>query len=282
MEHLLALLTLFLLQINGHVSMNIIGGNEVTPHSRPYMALMQPKFCGGALITPKWILTAAHCYVDASSFVILGAHRLTHTHGQQKIKIKQGIKYPEYEKDDRFNDIQLLELEKPAMLNQFVALLPLPKSKENITTGKICSVAGWGITNLKKKSSSDVLLEVKLAIVDNEICEKQYKKIKQRIIGSMMCAGAPNKNHKADTCKGDSGGPLICDGKYVGLVSFGPKECGAPDLPGVYTRLTDDYLKWIQNITSRDYSEIINLTPQGKIFHEQRKIDSHLLLHPFS
>ncbi|CAJ0943008.1 unnamed protein product [Ranitomeya imitator] len=150
----------------------------------------------------------------------------------------------------------LLQLEKPAMLNEFVALLPLPKSKENITTGKICSVAGWGITDFKKKSSSDVLLEVMLAIVDNEICEEKYKKIKQRIIDSMICAKAPNKNHKADTCAGDSGGPLICDGKYVGLVSFGPKECGASDLPGVYTRLTDNYLKWIQNTIWRDYSEM--------------------------
>ncbi|XP_073537123.1 granzyme A-like [Phyllobates terribilis] len=237
---------------NENVSMDIIGGKEATPHSRPYMAFIQPALCGGALIRPKWILTAAHCNVNSTSYAILGAHRLDDTH-KQVLRIKQGIKHPNFKWGIWINDLQLLELEKPAKLNKFVALLPLPKNEEVIQAGKICSTAGWGRTDVK--ILSDVLLEVNLTIVGNEDCEKKYRKIDQPIISSMMCAGAPNNNRKAGTCYGDSGGPLICDGKYVGLVSFGHPNCD-PEFPGGYTRLTIYYLHWIRNTINRDYSEI--------------------------
>ncbi|XP_077136858.1 granzyme A-like [Ranitomeya variabilis] len=258
MEHLLMLLVLPLLHLNGHVGMDIIGGNEAAPHSRPYMALLNPKKpCGGALIKQNWILTAAHCFVDSTSYAILGAHRLKDTQEQQqKLTIKRGIKYPCYDKDLQIYDLQLVELDESAKLNKFVALLPLPKMEETITAGKICSVAGWGQTDLRKRTLSDVLREVNLAIVKNKECKKQYSKVKQPITDNMMCARAPNKNRKADTCAGDSGGPLICDGKYVGLVSFGPRDCGKSKFPGVYTRLTDNYLKWIRNTIGGDYSDI--------------------------
>ncbi|XP_073416061.1 granzyme A-like [Dendrobates tinctorius] len=260
MGHFLTLLVLSLLHINGHLGMDIIGGNEVAPHSRPYMVFLKSSgSCGGALIKSNWILTAAHCNVANTSYAILGAHRLQDTQEQQQIRIKRGIKYPCYDKDLGINDLQLLQLEKPAKMNKFVSLLSLPKNEENIAAKKICSAAGWGISDLRKRTTSDVLREVKLAIVDNEVCKKEYSKKKKFITDNMLCAGSPSKKHKADTCAGDSGGPLICDGKYVGLVSFGPPDCGNPKFPGVYTRLTNNYLKWIRNTIGGDYSDIYRI-----------------------
>ncbi|XP_073416034.1 granzyme A-like [Dendrobates tinctorius] len=223
MEHLLTLLVLSLLHLNGHVSMDIIGGNEAAPHSRPYMALLNPKKpCGGALIKPNWILTAAHCFVDSNSYAILGAHRLRDTQEQQNLAIKRGIKYPCYDKGLQIYDLQLVELDEPAKLNKFVALLPLPKMEETITAGKICSMAGWGQTDLRKRTLSDVLREVNLAIVKNEECKKQYSKVKQPITDNMMCARAPNKHRKADTCarQQSRGGTLkvSCDQKVLEVV----------------------------------------------------------------
>ncbi|XP_044148524.1 granzyme A-like [Bufo gargarizans] len=251
MERLLMIFVLSLLHINGRICMDIIGGNEAAPHSRPYMALLDSNgLCGGALIKPNWIVTAAHCDINDQSFAILGAHKRNDTRGQQKIKVKKAIKYPCYDKSLKLNDIQLLQLEKPANLNKYVTVIALPKREEKIAAKKICSVAGWGLTDSRKKISSNVLREANLEIVDNETCKKAYSK-NQPITSSMMCAG-PLKKRNDDSCNGDSGGPLICDKKYVGLVSFGSPKCGTPRIPGVYTRLTDIYLKWIRDTTGGD------------------------------
>ncbi|XP_069820841.1 granzyme A-like [Dendropsophus ebraccatus] len=256
MEHLLTLLVFSLFHINGHFCMEIFGGNEAAPHSRPYMAFLPGKFaCGGALIKPNWILTAAHCPVDNSSYAILGAHRLQDANEQQKLRVKRGITFPCWDRELKTNDIQLLQLEKPAKLNKFVAVLPLPKSEEKIAIKKMCSVAGWGATKARGNTPSDVLREANLIISDQVACKELYcKKYKQVITKSMICAGPPKKR-KDDTCAGDSGGPLICDNKYAGVVSFGPIQCGDGKTPGVYTRLTDKYLKWIRDTIGGDSYE---------------------------
>ncbi|KAM5194729.1 granzyme A-like [Mantella aurantiaca] len=252
MRHLCLLSAVsFLLHISGYVCMDIIGGNVAAPHSRPYMVyLKMTKFCGGALIKTNWVITAAHCDITNATKAVLGAHSLSNSTNQQQIGIKRAIKHPCYDHNSRTNDIQLLQLEKPAKLNKFVSLLQLPKQEENVKPGTLCSSAGWGVIDNKSDKTSDVLREVNLSIVDNNKCNKAYSKAKKKvtITSSMICAG-PLKKRKDDTCRGDSGGPLICNKMFTGIVSFGPNKCGDPKYPGVYTRLTNKYLTWIRDTT---------------------------------
>ncbi|KAM9167358.1 granzyme K-like [Mergus octosetaceus] len=236
---------------------DIIGGHPVPPHSQPYMAAIQRKnstVCGGALVGDQWVLTAAHCRLKKEEFrVVLGAHRASiHEKEQQIFKIMNLFCHPQFNMSSMTNDIMLLKLDRVANLNKYVQPLHLPECVEDIKHGTECTVAGWGVTSSGKPS--ECLRETTLKIVDRKICEKQYIKKEVKITSNMLCARGRKKFRKSDACQGDSGGPLICRGHYSGIVSFGEKcEKGHKGhLPGVYTRLTKNYIDWIKETVSHN------------------------------
>ncbi|XP_039553314.1 granzyme B(G,H)-like, partial [Passer montanus] len=173
----------------------IIGGREVKPHSRPYMAHLEIKnnsqtgYCGGFLIRPDAVLSAAHC-VDIEGTVrvtvILGAHDVTsREQSQQKIRVGQWVIHPEYSPDDLKNDIVLLKLKTLAKINDNVQCISIARRNEHLREGALCRVSGWGLTS-DKGNGSNVLREVKLQVQKEKICQQSSSDYQRQ---SMICVG---------------------------------------------------------------------------------------------
>ncbi|XP_072508615.1 anionic trypsin-like [Notamacropus eugenii] len=135
------------------------------------------------------------------------------------------------------NDIMLIKLETPAILNRQVAPIALPQSCAS--TGTRCLISGWGSTLSHGVDYPNLLQCLSAPLLSDAECQASYPR---RVTENMVCAGFL-KGSK-DSCQGDSGGPLVCNGELQGIVSWG-LGCAVKNKPGVYTKVCN-YVDWIE------------------------------------
>ncbi|KFQ10178.1 Urokinase-type plasminogen activator, partial [Haliaeetus albicilla] len=243
----------------------IVGGSQAEVESQPWIAGIFQNIrgidqflCGGSLIDPCWVLTAAHCFHNPSKKtqdksiykVFLGKSILNVTDDKEQVfMVDDIISHPDFTDDTggNENDIALIRIRKTsgqcAVESKYVRTVCLPEKNLYLQDNTRCEISGYGKQDFYDIYYAQRLMSATVNLVSQEKCKKYYDSI--RVTDNMVCAGDPA--WVTDACKGDSGGPMVCEhnGRMIlyGIVSWGD-GCAKANKPGVYTRVTQ-YLNWI-------------------------------------
>jgi secreted trypsin-like serine protease len=274
-------------------SLRLIGGTPAKEGAWPWQVLIHIPImkdgkqgfhrCGGSLVASRWVLTAAHCVtaqapesvdrpgirvVESAASPTRGAFADPSRWVMRQI---EDMKLADYKPQTNENDIALLQLREP-LRSKPVAMLLVPNRKlEDVPT--IATVTGWGQlldvnpladgtyvdprTGRKFRPDEldpETLMQVELPLVALSDCKARNRNAPGVVDERNLCAGILPQGGK-DSCRGDSGGPMVVDrggGSWIqiGIVSWGV-GCGRPSFPGAYTRISA-FADWVRNAIGRD------------------------------
>ncbi|XP_019551990.3 CLIP domain-containing serine protease B15 [Aedes albopictus] len=250
----------------------IFGGNETNAGIYPWAGVIQyinkrGQFevqCGCALIHRRWVLTAAHCIVGVPRGIFVHSVRFNEWNTRKRAncttkddikicravyKIEQQFVHPSYViySSNMRHDIGLLKTAENVEITDYVIPICLPfreTLQELPIEGELFTVTGWGRTD---KDTSGLQRHVSMTGQNRSMCDAAFKPQRIKLTADQLCVGGEEGQ---DSCRGDSGGPLMYEDGLVtyvlGIVSFGSSDCGTKNHPGVYTKVVN-YLNWIED-----------------------------------
>jgi len=275
----------------GQIRPRVVGGTDAPRGKYPWMVsvarravsdLYEAHHCGGVLVHPHWVLTAAHC-VDTDRpttiDVVVGAHNLQTDEPPmvRRVAVREIVLHPDYDAVTSDSDLALLVLAEPVVT---VTPLEIIDWEVLCEPGRPAVVLGWGATTGNGTNFPAVLQEVGVPLVALAVANA-VPAFDGTLTENMLPAG-PEEGGR-DSCQGDSGGPLIVEGAapgvpmLAGVVSFGADtlDCGAPGGYGIYTRVVR-FRRWIYNLMRPAYGEWEHRT--GRV-GERRDLDGDGIVH---
>ncbi|WP_431285606.1 serine protease [Humitalea sp. 24SJ18S-53] len=236
----------------------IVGGIPAQAGADPWQVALlvasqstNVQFCGGSLIAPEWVVTAAHC-VDRGTAavdvdVLAGTHDLRS--GGQRLRVQRIVRHESYVSPELGNDIALLRLGTAA---PGMAIQRLRREEEGAALREAADpnnstqvrTTGWGAV-AEGGGGVSLLRTVEIPFVSREPTCNDPRSYRGRIREDMICAG--RQGGGSDSCQGDSGGPATVavgnERRLAGIVSWG-EGCARALKYGVYTRVTT-FEDWI-------------------------------------
>ncbi|MFF5002122.1 trypsin-like serine protease [Streptomyces phaeochromogenes] len=271
----------------------IIGGGETTIASAPWMVQLgysdpatgDGYFCGGTLVAPNKVLTAAHCVAGldwvSNGAVLAGTTDLDDYATGTPAGVYRQWTHPRYNDATAQNDIAVLTLDRP--LEQQWLRLAASDDSALYKAGTAATVYGWGLTSGADDATlSTKLKKASLPLVADATCNSAMQAVlgdDEFIEGSMTCAGTPATGADEGTdspCNGDSGGPLVVGNKIVGIVSWGVAGCTGKGAYPVFTKVSS--YAWAAqprvddtDLTYDGRADLLARTPSGGLFQQDSK-----------